>query len=280
MSLSDEVNKSLTIDQIHKYCLHFTTNELGFDMGNQEEYFIEIAAISRFDESLYSCFLLFYDDENEILNAISIDYSINLMPLSLFQNKNYCLNGIYSFPYTKELWDKEKKIRKQMGDWFTPLKNNSLWDFKQKYDFYLENGGFIAPELYDQINGIGIEKPIGQLAVPETGEMDYDKAMEYAWKIFEKYSNKAIDHPEKLIIDSMCIRHTSEWIHKAGKSISDGQMDGVDWYIKFYDPIIMDNGETIYKLIFDTGRINESAPLIKEINEKEYELSLMPENKQ
>ena len=190
ISVSEEAYKSLTIEQIHKYCLQFATDELGYTIEDQEEYYLEIAVFSRFDdfdELLYSCYLSIYDDENEILNSIQIDFTANLMPICRFWNKNYCLNGAYSHPYSKELWNKEKKLRNQMGDWFTPLKNNSLWDYKQKYDFYLKNGGFITPELYDQINGVGIEKSVGQLAVPETGELGYDKAMEYAWKILGQH---------------------------------------------------------------------------------------------
>ena len=263
------LSKTANFDAVKAYFLQCLYDEKGICFDSPDQYCIRAQYRSALSGNrLYNLILEYYDGDRETRNTIVAVVSVDLQPFAVdtyistkngtmnIRGKNIYIEDIKQEAYSSSLWEKEKTMLQAMAGWYDPRKTMSLWSWTEKYEFYKQYGGYPGDALllfYDY-KYPGITKPTAIMDIPQDGEMQYEEALDCAWQLFQKHASYEGDQDE-LFISSVCLRKNSETLKSVQARNHDTHNNGLQWFFRFYEQVCLDNGETVYIMVFDTGAI-------------------------
>ena len=252
--------KTATVAEVKDYFIDYIKNEMHIDIGSPDDYCITVSITAGFaDGEFYFSTVEYYDRDSESQKKIQALITMDLGPAESLYGKVIGWIRTWQEPYTEEEWEKYKRMCQKLGGWRDCTKDVPYWNYTQKYEFYQSEGWFpsayVTAYIYDDLNHI----KTGDVVLPRKDEMQYDEALQYAWKMFHNQI-EFTGNPDDIMISSVCIRKTKEAIQKAKMRYPDIGYpdDGLVWIFQFYLPERLDNGETIYRLLLHTGGILEN----------------------
>ena len=206
------------------------------------------------------CFGMYYYKDGK-RHYTSIDIGMDLEPYT--EKRSFYKSSEYS----EDLWDKEKRILHAMSRWLEPEMAMDLWNYKDKKAFFDIFGGYhsgLIPLYNTYPPFVGIEKPKGILDEPKENEMQFDEALNIAYECFWKAINSDFETTkyikENVKVSSACVRFFPAWNddNNEERSFFLPEDDWIAWYFQFYVPVVLNESEVVYAMLFDTGAIMES----------------------
>lgn len=266
---ASDSHKTANFDAVKEYFFQCLADERGICFDRPDQYCIWAKCYYALSGNrLYSLILEYYDEDSETRNTICADISMDLQPFDVdtYINTNHGTDNIRGESiyieelrqeaYPRNLWEKEKTMLQAMAGWYDPRKAMPLWSWIDKYEFYERYGGYPGDALLSFYNYQypGITKPMAIMDIPKDNEMQYEEALGRAWQMFREHSSYE-GNPDELFISSICLRRNEETIKAWHEKNPEIPYDGLQWFFRFYEQVCLDNGETIYIMVFDTGAI-------------------------
>ncbi len=263
------LHKAANFDAVKEYFFQCLNDEKGISFDSPDQYCIRAQYRSALSGNrLYNLILEYYDEDCETRNTIVAAVSVDLQPFAVdtyistnngtvnIRGKSIYIEDVKREEYSRSLWEKEKTMLQAMAGWYDPRKTTSLWSWTEKYEFYKQYGGYPGDALllfYDY-KYPGITKPTAIMDIPKDDEMQYEEALDRAWQLFQEHASYE-GNQDDLFISSVCLRKNEETLKSVQARNPDIPDNGLQWFFRFYEPVQLDNGETVYIMVFDTGAI-------------------------